>query len=183
MTSAGPTPVPAIRVDKDQAPPWVLGILTENELSNSLHLQWISVVERVPKLILGRNATAVAHLAYRYCGGRSAARKGLTFFPSYETMAAQMKCSTGPVKAGVKELDQRGFVMKTTRRTADGHRMSSNLYALAWPLEKPCLEIPNWCHAPTRQGGTCQHPAGWHTDHEGEGLCKVHENDDTEVSP
>jgi len=30
------------------------------------------------------------------------------------------------------------------------------------------------CGAKTRNGGTCQHEAGWATDHVGEGRCKLH---------
>lgn len=34
--------------------------------------------------------------------------------------------------------------------------------------------MTNYCNAKTRSGGNCKQPAGWGTDHVGEGKCKLH---------
>lgn len=107
---------------------------------------------------------------------------GATFdaWPSIATLARKLSLSESAVRNALHRCASIGLVRIEERVGCYGERQS-NAYTLSWPASVPAerrdrmARLESWCLAKTKKGKLCHQPAGWRTDHAGEGPCRLHD--------
>lgn len=101
-------------------------------------------------------------------------------WPSVPTLARRLSLSESAVRAALRRCEQLGLIR--CRGNVNEHgATTSNVYSLCWPATEPgerrdrLARFESWCLGEKVDGGRCHRPAGWGTDHAGDGLCRYHD--------
>lgn len=159
--------------DSEDAPPWLwhLGWLTEAQdqekdaLFRWRRLMWRAPVSKTAKLLAAFIADSCGE-NQRFC------------WPGFATIGhATGINSANTIDAGLDELAAAGLLRIGYKLLSDSRKM--NYYFPSWPAGPPMLKERPKCGAPTeRKRGSgekaCGRRAGWGTNHQGVGACKLH---------
>ena len=156
-----------VSLDDAAGPPaWLHAYVSPAQLRLSPGLLWIVAMYASPTL--GKAEINVAQRLHIACEGQDRKERKV----SHAELAGDTKQAPQTNMSAVARLEAEGWLL--VKRVNN----QENRYRMAWPsrdvLAEPKRSVA-LCGEPTKKDATCARRAGWGTDHQGLGRCKLHD--------